>query len=149
MKITIINGQNHKGSTYHIGKMLADKVGGDVTEFFLPKDFGAGAMATGMVQIDGASYYLDPASGAMAANTELMLGDSRYMAAADGSLSQITEEAQSGTEAQPQAVQLQDPAQGTQNQSGQSDAPVITPAGQSQPAPEGSHVSGINGGPGV
>lgn len=40
MKITIINGQSHKGSTYHIGKMLAEKVGGDVTEFFLPKDFG-------------------------------------------------------------------------------------------------------------
>lgn len=40
MKICIINGQNHKGSTYHIGKMLADKIGGEVTEFFLPKDFG-------------------------------------------------------------------------------------------------------------
>lgn len=39
MKICIINGQNHKGSTYHIGKMLADKIGGEITEFFLPKDF--------------------------------------------------------------------------------------------------------------
>lgn len=39
MKITVINGQNHKGSTYHIGKMLSDKLGGEVTEFFLPKDF--------------------------------------------------------------------------------------------------------------
>lgn len=28
MKIAMINGQNHKGSTYHIGKMLADKLGG-------------------------------------------------------------------------------------------------------------------------
>lgn len=36
----MINGQNHKGSTYHIGKMLADKLEGEVTEFFLPKDFG-------------------------------------------------------------------------------------------------------------
>ena len=36
----MINGQNHKGSTYHIGKMLADKLGGEVTEFFLPRDFG-------------------------------------------------------------------------------------------------------------
>ena len=26
MKIAMINGQNHKGSTYHIGKMLADRV---------------------------------------------------------------------------------------------------------------------------
>lgn len=40
MKIVAINGQNHKGSTYHIGKMLADKVGGELTEFFLPRDFG-------------------------------------------------------------------------------------------------------------
>ncbi|WP_418847580.1 class I SAM-dependent methyltransferase [Ruminococcus sp.] len=40
MKIALINGQNHKGSTYHIGKMLADKLGGEVTEFFLPRDFG-------------------------------------------------------------------------------------------------------------
>ena len=40
MKIVIVNGQNHKGSTYHIGKMLADKLRGDTKEFFLPKDFG-------------------------------------------------------------------------------------------------------------
>lgn len=40
MKICIVNGQNHKGSTYHIGKMLADKLGGEVQEFFLPRDFG-------------------------------------------------------------------------------------------------------------
>ena len=39
MKIVMINGQNHKGSTYHIGKMLADKVAGELTEFFLPRDF--------------------------------------------------------------------------------------------------------------
>lgn len=38
MKTVIINGQNHKGSTYHIGKLLADKIGGEVTEFFLPRD---------------------------------------------------------------------------------------------------------------
>jgi multimeric flavodoxin WrbA len=40
MNVVIINGQNHKGSTYHIGKDLADKLGGELTEFFLPKDFG-------------------------------------------------------------------------------------------------------------
>ena len=42
MKICIINGQNHRGSTYHIGRMLADKLAdaGDITEFFLPRDFG-------------------------------------------------------------------------------------------------------------
>ena len=39
MKIVMINGQNHKGSTYHIGRSLAEKVGGEITEFFLPRDF--------------------------------------------------------------------------------------------------------------
>lgn len=40
IRIVTINGQNHKGSTYHIGKQLADKIGGELQEFFLPKDFG-------------------------------------------------------------------------------------------------------------
>lgn len=40
MKIAIINGQNHKGSTYHIGKLLVESLGGEneVSEFFLPRD---------------------------------------------------------------------------------------------------------------
>lgn len=40
MKITIIHGQNHKGSSYHIGRMLAEKLADkqEITEFFLPKD---------------------------------------------------------------------------------------------------------------
>ena len=41
MKITIIHGQSHKGSSYHIARMLAEKLEGDITEFFLPRDFGA------------------------------------------------------------------------------------------------------------
>ena len=40
MKITVINGQNHKGSTYNMGKILADKLSDDATEIFLPLDFG-------------------------------------------------------------------------------------------------------------
>lgn len=40
MKVVTINGQNHKGSTYNIGRLLAEKIGGDITEFFLPRDFG-------------------------------------------------------------------------------------------------------------
>ena len=40
MKIVMINGQNHKGSTYNIGRMLAEKIGNaeDIVEFFLPRD---------------------------------------------------------------------------------------------------------------
>lgn len=39
MKVVIIHGQNHKGSTYHIARMLAEKLEGEITEFFLPRDF--------------------------------------------------------------------------------------------------------------
>lgn len=39
MKTVIINGQNHKGSTYNIGINLARKISDDeITEFFLPRD---------------------------------------------------------------------------------------------------------------
>lgn len=39
MKVVIIHGQSHKGSTYHIAQMLAEKIEGDTSEFFLPRDF--------------------------------------------------------------------------------------------------------------
>lgn len=39
MKITIIHGQNHVGSTCTVARELAQKVGGEMQEFFLPRDF--------------------------------------------------------------------------------------------------------------
>ena len=39
MKIVLIHGQSHKGSTYNIARMLAEKLGGEIKEFFLPRDF--------------------------------------------------------------------------------------------------------------
>ena len=47
MKITIIHGQNHKGSTYNITHKLAEKLNGEITEFFLPKDFGEFCLGCG------------------------------------------------------------------------------------------------------
>ena len=40
MKIVMIHGQNHKGSSYSIGRMIANKISGeeDIVEFFLPRD---------------------------------------------------------------------------------------------------------------
>ena len=40
MKIVMIHGQNHKGSTYHMGRILAEKLADEtnITEFFLPRD---------------------------------------------------------------------------------------------------------------
>lgn len=40
MKITIIHGQSHQGSTCHIARALGERLGGETTEFFLPRDFG-------------------------------------------------------------------------------------------------------------
>ena len=39
MKITIIHGQSHEGNTCMVARKLAQKVGGEVREFFLPRDF--------------------------------------------------------------------------------------------------------------
>lgn len=39
MKIVLIHGQNHKGSSYYIGRMLAEQFSeSELNEFFLPKD---------------------------------------------------------------------------------------------------------------
>lgn len=40
MKIVMIHGQSHKGSTYHMGRILAEKLTDEanITEFFLPHD---------------------------------------------------------------------------------------------------------------
>jgi multimeric flavodoxin WrbA len=40
MKIVLIHGQSHKGTSYHIGRALVDQleVKENITEFFLPKD---------------------------------------------------------------------------------------------------------------
>ena len=40
MKIVMIHGQNHKGSTYNIGRMIANKIAKEeeMVEFFLPRD---------------------------------------------------------------------------------------------------------------
>lgn len=38
MRIVLIHGQNHKGSSYHIGRIIAEQIKGEntLTEFFLP-----------------------------------------------------------------------------------------------------------------
>lgn len=40
MKIVLIHGQNHKGSSYNIGKLLVENITGEheVSEYFLPRD---------------------------------------------------------------------------------------------------------------
>lgn len=38
MRIAMIHGQNHRGSTYHAGRLLADRLAEELDEFFLPRD---------------------------------------------------------------------------------------------------------------
>mgnify|MGYP000154058108 CR=1 FL=1 len=57
MKITVINGQNHKGSTYNMGKILADKLSDDVTEIFLPLD-SANSAADVIIALEKAKCYV-------------------------------------------------------------------------------------------
>ncbi len=39
IRTVIIHGQSHEGSTCAIARMLADRIGGETKEFFLPRDF--------------------------------------------------------------------------------------------------------------
>ena len=39
MKITVIHGQSHEGNTCMVARELANKVGGEIRELFLPRDF--------------------------------------------------------------------------------------------------------------
>lgn len=50
MKIALIHGQNHKGSTYHVARKMAEKMPGDneIVEFFLPKDLNSFCIGCGM-----------------------------------------------------------------------------------------------------
>lgn len=40
MNCVIIHGQSHEGSTCHIARLVAERLGGETREFFLARDFG-------------------------------------------------------------------------------------------------------------
>lgn len=39
MKIAVVHGAMHKGSTYHTAQIFLERLGGEITEFFLPGNF--------------------------------------------------------------------------------------------------------------
>ena len=91
MKITIIHGQNHKGSTYHLAHSLAEKIGGDITEFFLPKDFGefcVGCTACFMDSENKCPHYekLSPITRAMDEADVIILASPVYVMHASGAM---------------------------------------------------------------
>ena len=47
MKIVIIHGQSHEGSTCMVARELAGKAGGEIREFFLPRDFDRPCLGCG------------------------------------------------------------------------------------------------------
>ena len=91
MKITIIHGQNHKGSTYHLARSLAEKIGGEITEFFLPKDFGefcVGCTACFMDSETKCPHYarLSPITEAMDEADVIILASPVYVMHASGAM---------------------------------------------------------------
>ena len=91
MKITIVYGQNHKGSTYHLARSLAEKIGGEITEFFLPKDFGefcVGCTACFMDSETKCPHYarLSPITEAMDEADVIILASPVYVMHASGAM---------------------------------------------------------------
>ena len=67
MKIAIIHGQNHKETSYHIGRLLVDKLQSqeNISEFFLPKDMPKFCLGCYKCLFKGQEYcphynYLEP-----------------------------------------------------------------------------------------
>ena len=80
MNIVIIHGQNHEGSTCMVARQLAEKVGGEIREFFLPRDFGEpcrGCFTCFQTELSKCPHYraLQPLEQAML-EAELLIFDS-------------------------------------------------------------------------
>lgn len=91
MKITVIHGQSHKGSTYHLAHSLAEKLGGEITEFFLPRDFGefcVGCTSCFMTSETKCPHYegLAPITNAIDNADVLILGSPVYVMHATGAM---------------------------------------------------------------
>lgn len=91
MKVVVINGQNHKGSTYHVAHSLAQKIGGDIKEFFLPRDFGEFCTGCGncfMVSEKKCPHYelLNPITRAMDEADVIILASPVYVFHATGQM---------------------------------------------------------------
>ena len=91
MKTVIIHGQSHMGSTYHIAHKLAEKIGGEITEFFLPRDFGGICLGCTNCFVDSEKkcpHYesLSPITQAMDAADVIILASPVYVYHATGAM---------------------------------------------------------------
>ena len=75
MNIVAIHGVEHKGSTYHIAKMVIHNLNADqITEFFLPKDMphfckGCGACFTKGEEFNAPVWFKTGDNGRLSAST--------------------------------------------------------------------------------
>lgn len=91
MKVVIIHGQSHKGSTYNIARMLAEKITEDITDFFLPKDFGSfcvGCTKCFGVSEEACPHYqeITPITNAMDSSDVLIFASPVYVYHATGAM---------------------------------------------------------------
>ena len=91
MKIVIIHGQNHEGSTCMAARQLARKVGGETQEFFLPRDFDKpcrGCFTCFQTELSKCPHYqdLEPLERAMLEADLLILDSPVYVYHASGQM---------------------------------------------------------------
>ena len=91
MKIVLIHGQNHKGSTYTVSQMLAEKLGGERKEYFLPRDFDkpcTGCTTCFRTELENCPHYemLKPLADAMLEADVLILDSPVYVYHATGQM---------------------------------------------------------------
>ena len=91
MKIVMIHGQNHEGSTCMAARELAAKVGGETEEFFLPRDFDAhcmGCFVCFQTDLTHCPHYqkLEPLMNAMLGADLIVLDSPVYVSHATGQM---------------------------------------------------------------
>ena len=91
MRIVMIHGQNHEGSTCMTARALAEKVGGEVQEFFLPRDFDEpcrGCYTCFQTELTKCPHYrdLEPLASAMLEADLLILDSPVYVYHATGQM---------------------------------------------------------------
>lgn len=91
MRIVIIHGQSHEGSTWLAARTLARRVGGEIREFFLPRDFDKpcqGCYACFKAELSACPHYkeLAPLEKAMLEADLLILASPVYVYHATGAM---------------------------------------------------------------
>ncbi|MCL1796159.1 MAG: NAD(P)H-dependent oxidoreductase [Clostridia bacterium] len=93
MKIALIHGQDHKGSTYHIARMTAEKIGGAIEEYF-PKDYVARCTGCHACMDQGMEFCphhdrVDPVLHSMLTADVIVIGSPTYVLGMSGQLKSL------------------------------------------------------------